>query len=123
MATLVLGIPPRSGSREIKRYQRSLRRLDILGAGLLLTGSLLLVTALLEASTRYSWSSALCISFLTLSSLGWIAFCTWEWYIASSHSTIESVFPWHFVKDRVVMGMLMYVSHLTSYTLSYVKLC
>lgn len=88
----------------------SLAKLDIVGAGLLLSGSLLLATALLEASTRFSWSAAVTISLLVTSGLSWICFFTWEWHITGKDGTDgkqEPIFPWRFVYDPAWMGMLL----------------
>ena len=90
--------------------QASLTKLDVVGAGLLLSGSLLLATALLEASDRFSWSSGGTISLLILSGVSWICFFVWEWYITGLDGKQEPVFPWRFVHDRTWMGMLMYES-------------
>lgn len=87
----------------------SLQRLDLLGAGLLLTASLLLVTALVEASTEFAWSSGVIISLLVLSAVAWMGFLFWEWYISKSNGKQEPIFPWRFFYNRAWMGMLLYV--------------
>lgn len=120
ITTLLLGMPrnfpnharvstPQQGE-DNKFSRESLAKLDIVGAGLLLSGSLLLTTALLEASTRFSWSSAATISLLVISGLSWILFFTWEWYITGKDGKQEPVFPWRFFYDPAWMGMLMYGS-------------
>jgi hypothetical protein len=68
---------------------------------------LLLVTALLEASTAYSWSSALTISLLTISGVLWISFVIWEWFATKDTWPIEPVFPFRFFPNRYWMGMLL----------------
>lgn len=118
--TFLLGMPsnfpnpPGAASTETKGYllfsRASLTKLDVLGAGLLLSGSLLLATALLEVSNRFSWSSGGTISLLVVSGLSWIGFFLWEWYITGQDGKQEPMFPWHFVHDRCFMGMLMYGS-------------
>lgn len=118
VATLLLGIPRKfpnqvrvspSQQREHSAFSRAnLAKLDIVGAGLMLSGSLLLATALLEASTRFAWSSAATISLLVISGLSWICFFIWEWHITGGDGKQEPVFPWRFVYDRAWMGMLLY---------------
>jgi len=88
----------------------SLRRLDFLGAGLLLSGSLLLVTALVEVSINFSWSSGVIITLLVLSAVSWIAFFAWEWHISMKQGTQEPIFPWRFFHNRPWIGMLMSVT-------------
>ena len=106
--------PPGAAPIEKKKYpffsRASLAKLDVLGAGLLLSGSLLLTTALLEVSHRFSWSSGGSISLLVVSGLCWIGFFLWEWYITGQDGKQEPVFPWRFVHDHSFMGLLMYGS-------------
>lgn len=120
IATFLLGMPgkfphhasapsPRQGEKHVFS-SASMAKLDILGACLLLIGSLLLTTALLETSTRFSWSSAATISLLILSGLSWVCFFVWEWHITVTESKQEPIFPWRFVYDPAWMGMLLYVS-------------
>ncbi|MCJ1467259.1 hypothetical protein MMC07_005883 [Pseudocyphellaria aurata] len=97
--------PQQGGERAFSRA--SMAKLDIFGACLLLIGSLLLTTALLETSNRFSWSSAATVSLLTLSGLSWICFFTWEWHITDRESKQEPIFPWRYVYDPAWMGMLL----------------
>ena len=105
------GASPTKKKRFAYFSHASLTKLDVLGAGLLLSGSLLLATALLEASNRFSWSSGGTISLLVVSGLSWIFFFLWEWYITGQDGKQEPVFPWRFVHDSSFMGMLVYGSH------------
>lgn len=86
----------------------SLAKIDVVGAALLLSGSLLLTTVLLEVSTRFSWSSGRSISLLIVSGLSWICFFLWERYITGQDGKQEPIFPWRFVHDRAFMGLLVY---------------
>ncbi|CAI4214153.1 unnamed protein product [Parascedosporium putredinis] len=74
----------------------SLKRLDFLGAFLLLSGSLLLVTAVQETALEFSC---------------WVAFFAWERHVtARSESgawSVEPMFPWRLVRNRPWMGMLI----------------
>lgn len=115
--TLLLGMPinfpnpPAAAPIEKNKYpffsRASLAKLDVLGAALLLSGSLLLTTALLEVSIRFSWSSAGSISLLVVSGLCWICFLLWEWYITGKDGKQEPIFPWRFVHDRAFMGLIV----------------
>ena len=85
----------------------SLRRVDFIGAILLLSATVLLVCALEEAGIAYQWSSALVITFLVIAGLLWILFPFWERYVTNSATKQEPVFPWRFMKSRVIIGMLL----------------
>lgn len=89
-----------------------MKRLDILGAALLLVATLLLVTALEEAGIRFPWKSPFVIILLTVSGLLWIVFLAWERKLTRAASVQEPVFPWRFVQSRVWVGMLLYVEAL-----------
>lgn len=86
------------------------QRLDLVGAILLLIATLFLVTALEEADVNYPWKSAFVITLLTISGLCWIAFLIWSRRITLKQRSLrEPVFPWRFVQNRVMVGMLLYV--------------
>jgi hypothetical protein len=89
------------------REKHFIRRVDILGVFLLVGAILFLVTALLEASTDYSWSSPLTITFLVLSAILWPSFVMWEWLVTKDSWSLEPVFPFRFLLNRVWMGMLL----------------
>jgi Zn-dependent protease with chaperone function len=91
-------------SRVLSR--RSMQRLDFLGAFLLIGANLLLVTALLEASTTFSWHSPVIIVLLALSGMLWISFVIWEWFVTRRDKP-EPVFPFRFFLNRYWMGMLL----------------
>ncbi|KAF9885221.1 hypothetical protein FE257_000581 [Aspergillus nanangensis] len=81
---------------------------DPIGCFLLLGFSMLFVTALEEANVTYAWSSALIISFLTVSGVLGIGFLLWEWYIGSHREGIlVPMFPWKMTRDRLWMGVLL----------------
>lgn len=87
--------------------KRSLRRVDFIGTLLLVGANLLLVTALLEASTDYTWSSAVTIALLTLSAILWVCFVVWEYFATKETWAMEPVFPFRFITNRYWMGMLL----------------
>ncbi|KAJ5920989.1 hypothetical protein N7466_009315 [Penicillium verhagenii] len=82
-------------------------RVDYPGFFMLLTTCVLLVVAIEEAGTDYAWNSALALTCLVLAGVIFIAFITWQWYMDYSKSPREPVFPWQFVKNRVLMGMYL----------------
>lgn len=83
------------------------RRLDLFGTALLLVATVLLVAALEEANMNYPWSSPFVISALTISGVGWIVFFFWEHRITRHAKFCEPVFPWRFVENRVLAGMIL----------------
>ncbi|TVY43112.1 Efflux pump [Lachnellula subtilissima] len=84
-----------------------LKKIDVIGAVLLLGASFLLVTALLEASTSFTWSSAVVIVLLVLSVVSWVLFALWERHLSKRGKEQEEMFPWRFVKNRAWMAMLL----------------
>lgn len=87
---------------------KNLGRLDFLGAALLLAASMLLVTALLEASIRFGWNAGGTIALLTLSACGWVGFLVWERFVTKWQRP-EPIFPWAFFSNMTFVGMLLYV--------------
>ncbi|KAL2871601.1 major facilitator superfamily domain-containing protein [Aspergillus lucknowensis] len=87
--------------------KHSLRRVDFVGTLLLVGASLLLVTGLLEATTEYSWSSALPITLFVVSAVLWVSFVAWEYFATKETWAVEPVFPFRFFPNRYWMGMLL----------------
>jgi hypothetical protein len=83
------------------------KRLDALGALMLTSASLLLVTVLNETNLAFEWSSGTVIALLVLSGALWIAFFVWEWYMPDYMRGLEPIFPKHFFYNRAWMGMLL----------------
>ncbi|KAK8064596.1 hypothetical protein PG994_007234 [Apiospora phragmitis] len=71
----------------------SLGRLDFIGAALLLLASILLVTALLEASIRFGWNAGGTIALLALSACSWVGFLVWERFVTRWQNP-GPIFPW-----------------------------
>ncbi|EXA35898.1 hypothetical protein NW756_003642 [Fusarium oxysporum] len=82
-------------------------RIDVLGIILLLAASVLLVFALEEGGTRYSWGNAIVIATLVLAVVLFFAFGFWEVYVEKSPSKQEPVFPPSICKDRISSAMLL----------------
>lgn len=97
---------PRQSVRH--RFTRAqLGRIDFLGTALLLSATVLLVTALEETGIQFQWKSPFVITILVLSALSWIAFFAWSERITSAEKSREPVFPWRFVQSRVCIGLLL----------------
>ena len=88
---------------------KNFRRIDIIGAVLLLAASVLLVTALEQGGTQFSWQNAVPISLLALAFVLSLAFLGWEWYQEKRDSLQEPVLPWHLATDRFAMGLFLWV--------------
>ena len=103
------GQPSYSAGKSGQVFSRSsLKRVDFPGALFLLIATLLLVTALEEAGSRFPWKSAFVITLLTASGLLWVIFLAWERFVTKAERLREPVFPWRFVQSRVWIGMLLY---------------
>ena len=90
-----------------KMALRSLSRLDLSGAFLLLGATLLVVTVLLEASTEFAWKSATAISLLVVSAVLGFLFLINERIVTNEERRPEPIFPWRFLTNRAWMGTLL----------------
>ena len=88
---------------------QAIKRVDFIGAFLLLAASILLISALEEGGIEYSWASSVVLSLLSLSVILWIVFLCWERHLGSRQSAQEPVLPWRLLNDRFVMSFLLYV--------------
>ncbi|OIW28775.1 MFS general substrate transporter [Coniochaeta ligniaria NRRL 30616] len=84
---------------------KSLARLDLIGAFLLLASSILLVFGFEEAGARYPWSSAAVLSTLIIGGLLLVGFVIWEKVVSHERFVQEPVFPLRLMKDRRFVGM------------------
>ncbi|PGH09842.1 hypothetical protein GX51_00529 [Blastomyces parvus] len=89
-----------------KVSKSALKRVDVIGVVLLLASSILLVFALEEAGTRYSWSNAVIITTFSLAGIAGILFVFWELFLEKSTSLQEPVFPLRLLKNRVLAAMM-----------------
>ncbi|CAI9626582.1 unnamed protein product [Alternaria burnsii] len=87
--------------------KQTLRRLDFLGATLMLGTLVLLATGLQQASLDYAWSSNKVLPLLVASAPFAIAFFTWQWYATQHRTNPEPVFPWRFCQSRIQLGMII----------------
>ncbi|KAL8798758.1 MAG: hypothetical protein Q9182_006419 [Xanthomendoza sp. 2 TL-2023] len=91
-----------------KLSMASVRKIDFIGATILLAASILLVTALEEGGTEYSWRSAVPLVLLILSIFAWVAFFVRERMQSNKRVDIESVLPWHLVSNRFWASMILH---------------
>ncbi|KAF7592530.1 hypothetical protein BBP40_012754 [Aspergillus hancockii] len=101
-----LGSVPPNPFSHLKPSMSLFRQLDVLGATLLLSGSLLLITVLNETNLQFEWSSGTAVGLLVVCGLSWIAFFAWEWFI-DERPGYEPIFPKRFLYNRAWMGMLI----------------
>lgn len=85
----------------------AVRKIDFLGAILLLSASLLFVSAMEEGGTEYAWKSSVVLSLLCLSVVLWILFFVWQKTADRRQDTHEPVLPWRLLQDRFTMGFLL----------------
>jgi hypothetical protein len=114
---LILAIPhnfPRHGQTNIQRRTlknllttETRRRLDFVGAALLLLATLSLTAAFEEAGSQFAWKSAYVITLLVVSGVLWIALLFWERIITLRASVMEPVLPWQFFKNRAMLSLLL----------------
>ncbi|KAM3150211.1 hypothetical protein ABEW05_009498 [Botrytis cinerea] len=83
------------------------KRVDLLGAVILLVAIALLVAALEEAGQLYEWRSAFVVVLLTISGISWICFVFWERLVSLESQTAEPVFPWRLMTSRIWIGMIL----------------
>lgn len=86
---------------------KSLPRVDIIGAFLLLGLIIFIVTPLQLAVTGDSFGSVVNIVLFVFAGLFSVAFLFWERFVTTMRELPEAVFPWRFFVDRRVMGMVL----------------
>ena len=83
------------------------KRIDFLGAFLVLAASILFVSALEEGGTEYPWKSVVVLSLLCLSVVLWILFFFWQKVASGRGDANEPILPWRLLTDRFTMGFLL----------------
>lgn len=87
------------------------RRVDAIGACIILVASILLVCVFEEAETRFVWDSAAMIASLVISILLWVLFPIWEHYAVNRKSSKrEPIFPMTLLRSRHISAMMLYGS-------------
>ena len=85
---------------------RAWRRIDYLGALLLLGASVTLIFALQQGGVAYAWNSVAIIVTFTLSGLLWLGFLAWQRQLSLWNTVLEPIFPWRVACNRFVLGLL-----------------
>ncbi|KAI1328455.1 drug resistance transporter [Xylariaceae sp. FL0255] len=99
---------PYQGMRDEKvKSKPKLSSIDFAGAILMLVALALLIAGLNEAASNLVWISAVVLAPIIISGFVWAAFIICQWYYARSGSSIQSVLPWRFFKNRLVMGVIL----------------
>lgn len=106
IALLFLALPSNVGGLQQLSWS-SLRRIDIIGAIILLTATVPLITALNEVYVEFEWSEGRTIILLVLSGVAWYAFFAWEHAMTRGKNIPEPIFPSRFFSSANWMGMLL----------------
>ncbi|KAK6852975.1 hypothetical protein PG995_011526 [Apiospora arundinis] len=101
------GNPAAYVSLRAKFSRTSLARLDVLGAGLLLAATVLIVFGFEEAGSRFPWASAPIIATLVLGAVLLVAFLFWEHVVGRPHRVQEPIFPLRLMKRRIFAGLML----------------
>ncbi|KAI2470152.1 MFS general substrate transporter [Annulohypoxylon bovei var. microspora] len=104
---LYLASPP-----EILPYERgwnSIRKIDFVGNISVIAATSLLVFALQEAGAyTYAWDSPVIVAALSIASLSWVVFFTWEIYLGLKRYTrIEPILPLRLFFRRVYASCIL----------------
>ena len=90
---------------------QQLKRIDWLGALLLLSASVLLVFGLEQGSTgTYAWTSKTILTSLTVSGVSWGGFVVWQQYLIkrkNNKSGLIPIFPMRAFSGRIMTSVLM----------------
>jgi MFS family permease len=85
----------------------SLRRLDVLGAVLMVGTITFLSTGFQQAAQGYAWSSPMVLGLLVTTAPLAVLFFTWQWYVTMRRTNPEPVFPWRICQSRIRIGMIL----------------
>ena len=85
----------------------TLKRIDFLGAFLLLGACLLVATALQQATAGKPFTAPDVLPLLIFSALFSITFVLWQWYATKKLGALEPVLPWRLMSNRVFLGMIL----------------
>ncbi|KAE8382490.1 major facilitator superfamily domain-containing protein [Aspergillus bertholletiae] len=109
---LLIAMPANHGSvpsKSIAHLKPSFalfRELDLVGAVLLLSGSLLPIAVLNETNLSFEWASGTAIGLLVAGAVSWMAFFAWEWLI-NGRPGYHPILPKRLIFNRAWIGMLI----------------
>jgi hypothetical protein len=98
---------PAADPNQDRSLSTSFRRLDFLGAILMLGAIVLLTTGLQQTAEGYAWDSPMVLGLVISFAPMVIAFFIWQWYATTRRTNPEPVFPWRLCQDRRRIGMIM----------------
>ncbi|OKL63826.1 hypothetical protein UA08_01090 [Talaromyces atroroseus] len=108
---LMIALPSNFGGSGRRKTGRiswgNLRRIDVVGALILLTATLPLITALNEVYVQFRWSDGRTVILLAISGISWYAFLAWEHAMTREGPGPEPIFPSRFLNHANWMGMLL----------------
>jgi hypothetical protein len=81
------------------------KRLDLVGAGLMLVAVTLLITGFEKASDFSPWTSAGVLAPIIISGVAWVLFLVYEKQVTPASHPVEPVFPWRFCTSRTIIGL------------------
>ncbi|KAI0904704.1 putative multidrug resistance protein fnx1 [Ustulina deusta] len=85
----------------------SFKIVDFTGAFLLVSSLVLIITGFEEAASALSWVSGSALGPILASLVTSVAFLISQRHVSRAGSLREPVFPWHFCKSRVVIGLFL----------------
>ena len=112
LAVLLFIWPPNVGLGRRLSPWGAIRKTDLFGNVLILAATTLMVFALQEAGAfTYAWNSSVIVLTLSLASLSWVVFITWEVFLGVKRQTmVEPILPLRLITHRVYMGALVCVA-------------
>lgn len=109
---MIFAWPPGVGDGQRISPWDAIRKVDIVGNVLIICATTLMVFALQEAGTfTYSWGNPVIVMSLSLASLSWVGFMTWEIFLGvKRHTRVEPLLPLRLIAHRVYLGALVCVT-------------
>ncbi|GLB04249.1 hypothetical protein AtubIFM57258_009965 [Aspergillus tubingensis] len=84
-----------------------LRRVDFLGAFLVLAASVFIVAALQEGNYDFGWDSSAVIIFFVLSGICVPFFLLWQWFLSRGQLSCQPMLPWRLLTSRLFVGTIL----------------
>ena len=86
---------------------QQLKRVDILGAVLLLGISVLVVTALQQGADGKSFRAPSVLALILMSGIFIVAFLLWQWFVTTKRQNPQPILPWRIITNRICVGMIL----------------
>ncbi|KAK5173007.1 uncharacterized protein LTR77_003129 [Saxophila tyrrhenica] len=109
---LLVAWPKRTRGQDGRPYRmsfKSLKAIDFVGSGLLLTASVMLIFSLQEAGAHvFDWDSGVIIESFIISGVAFIAFLGWEaWIGGKKDLVLKPIFPIRVAGKRVMFSAIL----------------